>query len=93
MEPYVCELAPDYHLNGNEVNTIDSEFSKPADVGGREGMPLSLRAEGSALKGPPSPDRNMKRGNDACIYVKKERLILTNFRDFLVKLTCGNMKG
>ena len=87
-------------MNGNEVNTIETEFSKSADSGVQEGMLLSPGAEallfddnGSALPGPASSDRNMKHVNNGYIYIEKERLILTNFRNFLVKLAYGNMEG
>ncbi|XP_015867315.4 protein tesmin/TSO1-like CXC 6 [Ziziphus jujuba] len=100
IDLYDQELAPNDHSNKNEVNTIDKGFSKLASTSEQEGMLLSPGAEallfdkkGSALPGHASPDTNMKHDDNGYVYVVQERLILTNFRNFLTKLiTYEDMK-
>ncbi|XP_060973427.1 protein tesmin/TSO1-like CXC 6 isoform X2 [Cannabis sativa] len=92
------EVVPDDHLNDYGVNIVNTKFPKTANVNGQEGMVLSPTAE--ALKcdekvtmlreATASFDGNHKRIPNAKPYMEQERIILTNFRDFLKKIISVN---
>uniref|UniRef100_A0A803NZV0 CRC domain-containing protein n=1 Tax=Cannabis sativa TaxID=3483 RepID=A0A803NZV0_CANSA len=97
-KPNVGEVVPDDHLNDYGVNIVNTKFPKTANVNGQEGMVLSPTAE--ALKcdekvtilreATASFDGNHKRIPNAKPYMEQERIILTNFRDFLKKIISVN---
>ncbi|KAF4399681.1 hypothetical protein G4B88_022764 [Cannabis sativa] len=97
-KPNVGEVVPDDHLNDYGVNIVNTKLPKTANVNGQEGMVLSPTAE--ALKcdekvtmlreATASFDGNYKRIPNAKPYMEQERIILTNFRDFLKKIISVN---
>ena len=90
--PRVQEIIPDEGWNEN-IDIINAKVFKPANVYGQKGMLLSPGANALVcdekvplLLGVASPDKNLKQGHNANIYMEQERLVLTNFRDFLKKI-------
>ncbi|PON31808.1 Lin-54-like [Parasponia andersonii] len=87
----VRELVLDDHINENGINT---KLLKAANVNGHKEMEF-FDEKVTMLGGAASPDKNLKQGHTTTnVYMEQERLVLTNFRDFLRRiLSCGNMKG
>lgn len=91
------EVVYDDHRKEKGVDTVNSKFFKPANVNGQKGMVSSPGADAlvcenrvAMLEGAASPDKNLNQGHNVNVYMEQERLVLTNFRDFLKKIiSCG----